>query len=201
MKVAVISESLITRKGIVEILVNEGFVESVIESSSYKEIHNKNNNLIVIELNKNNMKYLKELQKLKNETDKKVMVLDFYEEKSLFSECMKIGVDGYILANINAEDIVYALRQLSRGKRYYDADLIQNYMSSRYKNNIPELTKREKEILIHIADGKTNLEIASELYITEHTVKKHTSNIFIKLNLKDRMQAVLYANDIGIINL
>ena len=53
--------------------------------------------------------------------------------------------------------------------------------------------KREREILICIAQGKSNIEISKELYITEHTVKKHTSNIFSKLNLKDRMQAALYA--------
>ena len=50
-----------------------------------------------------------------------------------------------------------------------------------------------------IAQGKSNIEISKELFITEHTVKKHTSNIFSKLNLKDRMQAALYAYNNGII--
>ncbi|WP_261914142.1 response regulator transcription factor, partial [Paraclostridium bifermentans] len=51
------------------------------------------------------------------------------------------------------------------------------------------------------AKGKTNIEISKELYITEHTVKKHTSNIFSKLNLKDRMQAAIYAYNRGIVSL
>ncbi|MGL5346747.1 MAG: LuxR C-terminal-related transcriptional regulator [Peptostreptococcaceae bacterium] len=201
MNVVVLSNSLITRKGIVEILLKEEYISNIEECASYNEIQNFNHDLIIVELNKDNTQYLKYLQRIKRDTDKKIMILDFYEEKSLFSKCMKIGVDAYILANINSEDIIYATKKIYLGKKYYDADLIQNYMSSRYKSSIPELTKREQEILKHIADGKTNLEIADELYITEHTVKKHTSNIFIKLNLKDRMQAVLYANDIGIINL
>ena len=65
--------------------------------------------------------------------------------------------------------------------------------------NMEELTKREREILICIAQGKSNIEISKELYITEHTVKKHTSNIFSKLNLKDRIQAALYAYNNGLI--
>ncbi len=96
---------------------------------------------------------------------------------------MKIGIDGYILANIESEDIGYAVKQLSKDKN----------------ECMEDLTKREREILICIAQGKSNIEISKELFITEHTVKKHTSNIFSKLNLKDRMQAALYAYNNGII--
>ena len=70
------------------------------------------------------------------------------------------------------------------------------------KNNleeIKELTKREKEILICISKGKSNHEIADDLCITEHTVKKHTSNIFEKLHLRDRTHAALYVHERGII--
>ena len=112
---------------------------------------------------------------------------------------MKAGVDGYILANIDSEDIGYAVKQISKGKKYYDADLIESYISKGEAEGISELTKREQEILVCIARGKSNIEISKELYITEHTVKKHTSNIFSKLNLKDRMQAALYAYNNGII--
>lgn len=127
------------------------------------------------------------------------MVLDFYEDRVLFSKCMKIGIDGYILANIESEDIGYAVKQLSKDKKYYDAELIESYISKDKNECMEDLTKREREILICIAQGKSNIEISKELYITEHTVKKHTSNIFSKLNLKDRMQAALYAYNNGII--
>ena len=68
-----------------------------------------------------------------------------------------------------------------------------------FDNDKSSLTKREREILICIAQGKSNIEISKELFITEHTVKKHTSNIFSKLNLKDRIQAALYAYNNGLI--
>ncbi|WP_270942362.1 response regulator transcription factor [Romboutsia lituseburensis] len=199
MQVIVISESLIIRRGIVQILSGEKYISSIKESHLYTDIYKEDYDLILIDLNKNNKQYLYDLEHLKKTTNTKVMVLDFYEDRTLFSKCMKSGIDGYILANIDSEDIGYAVKQLYRGKKYYDAELIENYIFKGENEDIEELTKREQEVLIYIAKGKTNIEISKELYITEHTVKKHTSNIFAKLNLKDRMQAALYAYNKGIV--
>ena len=199
LKVIVVSESLIIRKGVVEILSKENCVGNIKESHMYTDIYNGEYDLLVIDLNKNNKGYLQNIENLKREKDIKVMVLDFYEDRILFSKCMKSGIDGYILANIDSEDIGYAIKQLSKGKKYYDAELIESYVSKGENECMEDLTKREREILVCIAEGKSNIEISKELFITEHTVKKHTSNIFSKLNLKDRMQAALYAYNNGII--
>ena len=195
MQVIVISESLIIRKGIEGILSKETYVKNIKESHILSEANDSNYDLILIDLNKNNEQYLEDIKKIKHNTDTKIMVLDFYENRSLFSKCMKIGVDGYILANIDSEDIAYAVKQLAKGKKYYDGDFIENYISRENKEYVDELTKREKEILYYIAKGKSNLEISKDLFITEHTVKKHTSNIFSKLKLKDRIHAAIYAYD------
>ncbi|WP_261914323.1 response regulator transcription factor [Paraclostridium bifermentans] len=161
----------------------------------------KNYDLIILDLKKTNEGYINDLKNIKLTTNTKVMILDFYEDRSLFAKSMKIGIDGYILANIDSEDIGYAVKQISKGKKYYDSDLIETYISRGESECIETLTKREQEILVCIAKGKTNIEISKELYITEHTVKKHTSNIFSKLNLKDRMQAAIYAYNRGIVSL
>lgn len=201
MQVIVISESLIIRKGIVGILEGEDYIDQIIHTHLYTDIYKEDYNLVLVDLNKNNKQYLYDIQKLKLKSNTKVIVLDFYEDSSLFAECMKIGIDGYILANIDSEDIGYAVKQINKGKKYYDADLIENYMHKKSYEQTDELTKRELEILKYIAKGKSNIEISKELFITEHTVKKHTSNIFIKLNLKDRVQAALYAYDRGIVEM
>ena len=107
MQVIVISESLIIRKGIVEILSKESCVDTIKESHRYTDIYKDEYDLLVIDLNKNNKQYLHDIEKLKKEKNIKVMVLDFYEDRVLFSKCMKIGIDGYILANIESEDIAY----------------------------------------------------------------------------------------------
>ncbi|MGL6105730.1 response regulator transcription factor [Romboutsia sp.] len=201
MQVIVISESLIIRKGIVGILEGEKCVQKISHSHLYTDIYKENYDLILIDLNKNNKQYLTDIQELKKNKNIKVMVLDFYEDRNLFSQCIKAGVDAYILANIASEDIGYAVKQIYKGKKYFDAELIENYMVKTGGEYIPELTKREYEILICIAQGKSNQEISKELFITEHTVKKHISNIFAKLNLKDRVHAALYARERGIVGL
>ena len=86
MKVIVVSESLIIRKGIVEILSKESCVGNVKESHIYTDIYNGDYDLLVIDLNKNNKQYLNDIEKLKKEKDIKVMVLDFYEDRILFSK-------------------------------------------------------------------------------------------------------------------
>ena len=73
-------------------------------------------------------------------------------------------------------------------------DLVENCIKKDHLEEIKELTRREKEILICISKGKTNHEIANDLYITEHTVKNHTSNIFEKLKLRYRTHTALYVH-------
>ena len=84
MKVIVISESLIIRKGIVEILSKENYVDTIKESHRYTDIYKDEYDLLVIDLNKNNKQYLHDIEKLKKEKNIKVMVLDFYEDRVLF---------------------------------------------------------------------------------------------------------------------
>lgn len=199
MHVIVISESLIIRKGIEGILKREDFIESINSSYVISDVQKNSYDLVIVDLNKNNKQYLDYIKETKQNSNIKIMILDFYEDSSLFSECMKIGVDGYILANIDTKDISYVVKQIYRGKKYYDSDLIENYFSKGNQEYLEELTKREQEILMCIARGKSNQEISKALFITQHTVKKHTSNIFQKLNVKDRMQLTLYARSKGIV--
>lgn len=199
MKAIIISESLVIRKGVAQILSTEECIESLDEGYMCRDIKEGEYDLVIFDLNKNTRQYIDCIKEVKDHTHAKVMVLDFYEDTRLFSKCMKLGVDSYILANIEGEGIKYAAKLLSRGKKYFDSDLVENYMRKDNLEEIKELTKREKEILICISKGKTNHEISEDLCITEHTVKKHTSNIFEKLKLRDRTHAALYVHERGII--
>lgn len=199
MHVIIISESLIIRKGIEEILKREEFIKSISSSYIFSDIHKDNYDLVIIDLNKNNKQYLCDIEQIKQKINTKIMILDFYKDGSIFSECMKIGVDGYILANRELKYISYVINHIYKGKKYYDSDLIEEYFSKDNQKCVEELTKREKEILLYITRGNSNKEISKLLFITQHTVKKHTSNILRKLNLKDRMELTLYARSNGIV--
>lgn len=199
MKGIIISESLVIRKGVSQILSSEDSIESLDEGYMCTDIKKNKYDLVIFDLNRNTKQYIDCIKDIKQNSDAKVMILDFYEDTRLFAKCMKLGVDSYILANIEGEGIKYAAKLLSKGKKYFDSDLVENYMKKDNLEEIKELTKREKEILICISKGKSNHEIADDLCITEHTVKKHTSNIFEKLNLRDRTHAALYVHERGII--
>ena len=199
MRGVIISESLVIRKGVAEILSNEEYIDFLDEEYRCKDVHNCNYDLVIFDLNKNTNQYIDSIKEIKEHSNAKIMVLDFYEDKKLFSKCMNLGVDSYILANIDGEGIKYAVRLLSKGKKYFDSDLVENYMKKDNTEEVKDLTKREREILMYISRGKTNNEIANDLCITEHTVKKHTSNIFEKLKLRDRTHAALYVHEKGII--
>ena len=118
----------------------------------------------------------------------------------------KLKVDGYILGTFAQEDINYALHKISTGAKFYDRELLyrlvedESAVTITSKNHLrTSLTRRELEILSQLSNGLSNFEIAKNLNISENTVKKHISNIFIKINVKDRTQAIIYAYESGLI--
>jgi two-component system nitrate/nitrite response regulator NarL len=96
------------------------------------------------------------------------------------------------------EEILYAIRIIGRGRKYYDPNVVRLMVEDNGGGFTEELTPREWDVLKALGRGLANRQIAKELYITEYTVKKHVSQILAKLGLKDRTQAALYANARGV---
>jgi DNA-binding NarL/FixJ family response regulator len=116
-------------------------------------------------------------------------------------EAIRIGAAGYIMKDADVDHLIKAIRDVYRGDTYIQpnltSSLIKDYDKMTYqsvKRQFEEnnLTQREIEVLMLIADGKNNREIADELYISEKTVKNHVSNIFKKIDVSDRTQAAIY---------
>ena len=111
---------------------------------------------------------------------------------------MDIGVDGYILKDSESAELKKAIFSIYNGESYIQASLIPslNYRLANRdldKEKIDSLTKRELEVLIQVANGMFNKEIAIILNISERTVKNHISNIFKKIEVNDRTQAAVFA--------
>ena len=126
--------------------------------------------------------------------------------KAFFADNSLKNVDEYMLGTFAQEDISYALHKISTGTKFYDRELLYRLVEDEpaatitSKNNLgTPLTRRELEILSQLSNGLSNFEIAKNLNISENTVKKHISNIFIKINVKDRTQAIIYAYESGLI--
>jgi len=111
-----------------------------------------------------------------------------------FKRAQQLGVNGYILKDAFIEDIIYAMNVVARGLNYYSPQLLNHSMNE--PKEMMSLTDREKEVLSQLSRGLTNSQISDILFITEGTTKKHISNILSKLNLNNRVEAVLYARNL-----
>ncbi len=120
------------------------------------------------------------------------------EDKAVFG-AIRAGAIGYLLKDTEADDLIRAIKAAASGQVQLSPKAAERLMREvRAPDNPEKLTDRETEVLRLLAEGKSNKEIASNLYIGETTVKTHVSNILIKLGLPSRTQAALYAVRIGL---
>ncbi len=140
----------------------------------------------------------------------KVMVLTAHDDENMRKAAKDAGAMAYVTKSASTKEISDAVRALARGEsllgkpdkpRYTNrVSQLDNYFSSNQPND-PILTKREQEVLQLFANGKSTVEVARTLTISQKTVKNHLTSIYQKLNVRDRTEAVLLAVRMGIIKL
>ena len=142
----------------------------------------------------------------KNKINVKVMILTVHNEIEYLLKAVDLDIDGYILKDSESEVLKNAIFTVYNGENYIQPELIP-LLNSRMinrdsdKEKIKTLTKREIEVLKAIAAGLLNKEIATNLGISERTVKNHISNIFKKIDVADRTQAAVFAIKNNIVKL
>jgi DNA-binding NarL/FixJ family response regulator len=133
-----------------------------------------------------------------------VIVVTMYEDDDSVFAAMRAGARGYILKGADQEEMLRAIRAVAQGEALFGPDIATRLMNffaapkpSEQTPVFPELTQREHEVLELIAQGLNNQGIATRLSISEKTVRNHVSNIFNKLQVADRAQAIIRARDAG----
>lgn len=125
-----------------------------------------------------------------------IIVTSFLDDDKVYP-ALEAGATSYLLKTSKAEEIAKAIRSTYEGQSILEPEVAGKLMHRMRSQNQEEaheqLTDREKEILLLIAEGKSNQDIADELFIAIKTVKVHVSNILGKLEVQDRTQAVIYA--------
>lgn len=125
-----------------------------------------------------------------------IILTSFIDDEKVYP-AMKAGAKSYLLKTSSAEEIINAVRQTNAGEQVIEPAVQDKINDQTYRDSqqMPhdQLTEREKEVLLLIAKGYTNQEIADHLFITLKTVKTHVSNILAKLEVNDRTQATIYA--------
>jgi DNA-binding NarL/FixJ family response regulator len=149
-------------------------------------------------------------QILSSPTHCRVIMLTTFDLDEYVYEALKLGASGFLLKDAPPEQLLAAIRHVVRDDALL-APQVTRRLIERYTRPQPEpsdrhaglatLTNREREVLRHIARGQSNAEIASELFLSEATVKTHVSRILAKLALRDRAQAVALAYEAGLVTI
>src|SRR5215210_1744309 len=134
-----------------------------------------------------------------------VLMLTMFEYDDSFFAAMRAGARGYLLKDSGGEGVVHAIRAVTSGEAVFGPGVAERIIgffsaprSAAPQRVFPELTGREEQILALVAQGKSNQEIAKQLFVSVKTVRNHVSNILVKLQVADRAQAVIRARDAGI---
>ena len=126
----------------------------------------------------------------------------FEDDDSVFA-AMRAGARGYVLKEANADEMIRVIRAVAEGEAHFGPEIarkLRGFFSkpTAPKEIFPELTPREGEVLDMIARGLSNTEISRRLYVSPKTVRNHASNIFVKLQVADRSQAIVRAREAGL---
>ena len=132
-----------------------------------------------------------------------VMLTMFGDDDSVFA-AMRAGARGYVLKGAGEDEVLKVVGAVKKGEAHFGPEIAKRLMSffsapkaAPTSEAFPELTSREVEVLDLIARGRSNTEIASQLYVSAKTVRNHISSIFTKLQVADRAQAIVRAREAG----
>ena len=199
MGVLVLDSNFIIRKGLKLILSENNNAYDVYEASSVKEalsiLANHSIDLVLTEIKlekESVLDFVKDAKKKYNSV--KFILLTHFISEVDFIKSEEIGLDGYILKDALEDEIIFAIKTVMRGKKYYAPSIIQYKLETKISFSINGLTSREKQILMEVSKGLSNMDIAKKLFLSESTVKKHVSSILGKLDLSKRSQVAYYMN-------
>lgn len=202
-EVVIVDDHKMVREGIRQLLELDGKIKVVGEADNGLEclelLNNNVPDVLLLDINMPEMNGLEVLKYIrKNKINVKVIILTVHNEIEYLVNAVDMNVDGYILKDSESEILKNAIFAVCDGENYIQEELIP-MLNSRMinrdidKERLKSLTKREIEVLKAIAAGLLNKEIATNLGISERTVKNHISNIFKKIDVADRTQAAVFA--------
>ncbi|MFI6041260.1 response regulator [Nocardia sp. NPDC051321] len=142
------------------------------------------------------------------ETSAKVLVLTMFDLDEYVFDALRAGASGFLLKDVRREELVDAVRVVAKGEALLAPTVTRRLIAELTERGHPrpelarrldELTERERDTLRQLARGLSNAEVAAALVVSEHTVKTHVSSVLAKLGLRDRVQAVVFAYEAGLV--
>ncbi|MFZ3171169.1 MAG: response regulator transcription factor [Carboxydocellales bacterium] len=203
-RLLVVDDHEIVRLGLMHLLEQYPDLEAVDGASSYDEVLVKTEqwrpDVILMDIRLKSSSGIDACREICNHLPQvKVIMLTSYGDEEMVMESIFAGAKGYILKDVGNDEIIRAVRAVYRGESLLDTvvttKLLERMRRSGQKSNdaMDQLTEQEKKVLVLIAEGKTNREIAKKVFLSEKTVRNYVSSILTKLNLTNRTEAAAYA--------
>ncbi|WP_293302156.1 response regulator transcription factor [Pedobacter sp. UBA4863] len=195
LRIVIIEDDEILRKGY-ELLLSDVEDFSIVNSyGSYdlakKQLKEDAPQVILLDINMpgtSGLQAIPEIKKMLSNTH--IVILTVFDSAETVFEALNMGADGYLTKNASSEKIIEAIRDVCNGGGVMSINVARIVMHSFQKNLNSPLTKRETEILKRIAAGQTKTQIADELFIDQNTVRSHVKNIYIKLDVNSKSEAI-----------
>lgn len=210
MEVLIVTNSYMLRE-VVENFFHTSFknckINSVNNIKNLEPMNSSQTDLVIIDVEKDITQHLDTIKAFSKLT--KILVYDRRNNKEVFVALSKAGVAGYLVDRPEKEELIHIVKKILKGKKHYDAELFESILNLDFATaaikpfdmkftSINEeqinLTNREREVLLKVQKGYSNKEISEQLYITEHTIKKHITSILSKLNMKNRKELIYSGN-------
>ncbi|HYZ11578.1 MAG TPA: response regulator transcription factor [Actinomycetota bacterium] len=208
LRVLIADDHALFRRGLEMVLDNEPDIEVVGEAHDGDQAVDRATELmpdvVLMDVRMPRRTGIEATQKIKEQLPHvKILVLTNSDEEADLYDSIKAGASGYLLKEISSDEVAESIRSVVEGHSRISPAMASKLLSEfqamtrrqdeRQPLAPPRLTDRELEVLGLVAQGKGNRDIATELYISENTVKNHIRNILEKLQLHSRMEAVIYA--------
>ncbi len=210
-KVLIADDHALFREGIRALLQSYGDIEIVGEATDGREALDKLTqlapHLVLMDIAMPNMGGLEATKRIRKEfPEVKVLVLTQYQDSEYVLSMLRAGAKGFITKTASASELVTAIRAIHRGESFLYPSaataVVEGYLSGvETRTEYDRLTEREREVLQLVAEGCTNQDIASKLFISIKTVLRHRENIMEKLGFHNRTELIKYAISKGLIEI
>ena len=204
LRLLVVDDHEVVRQGLVSLLDRREHFQVVAEAGTAAEAVEMTRkfepDLVIMDVRLPDGSGIEACREIRAEFPKtRVVILTSYPDEEAVLSAIIAGASGYLLKQIRSRDLVSALESVGRGESLLDPavtekvlDRVRRIATGTYTDEMAQLTQQEQKILLLVAEGKTNKEIASEVFLSDKTGKNYVSSILSKLNLERRAQAAAF---------
>ena len=220
MRLAIVDDHQLAREGLRDMLADASDIEVIREAANGREAlllcSRLHPDLVLMDVRMPEMDGLAATREIKQRyPETSVMMVTMHENPDYLLEALKAGAAGYVLKDAPRDEVITAVRRVREGEASLDPELAARLLRRLATDNggrggarsaeedltVDSLTPRELEVLQLMQLGRTNRQVAEDLFISRGTVKRHVENIIAKLGVSDRTQAVVRALELGVLEL